>query len=66
MSNVRVEPYPRRQPLMADQSDAESAGLFSRRTNQTHEAQVYARPPPPEECSPCAALGIPPFPSLRG
>eukprot|EP00959_Pyramimonas_sp_CCMP1952_P239355 5002003-Pyramimonas_sp.AAC.2 len=26
-----------------DQSDTQSAGIFSRRTNQTHEAQVYSQ-----------------------
>eukprot|EP00959_Pyramimonas_sp_CCMP1952_P348054 7290178-Pyramimonas_sp.AAC.1 len=32
----------RRYVLTADQSDAGSAGTFSRRTNQTQEAQVYS------------------------
>eukprot|EP00959_Pyramimonas_sp_CCMP1952_P100062 2092454-Pyramimonas_sp.AAC.1 len=29
--------------LTTDQSDAGSAGIFSRRTNQTQEARVYSR-----------------------
>eukprot|EP00959_Pyramimonas_sp_CCMP1952_P162867 3404867-Pyramimonas_sp.AAC.1 len=33
----------RRYVLTADQSDAGSAGMFSRRTNQTREAQVYSQ-----------------------
>eukprot|EP00976_Prorocentrum_cordatum_P015937 319458-Prorocentrum_minimum.AAC.1 len=36
----------RRYILTTDQSDARSAGIFSRRTHQTQEAQVYSHDGP--------------------